>query len=321
MALGCMASVTSCENGEVEFGDYDYQTVYFAHQTPIRPIVLGDDIFDRTLDNEHRFKVYATVGGVESNKTDRTLQIVVDPTLCKDMTFSNGDPVLALPDSYYTLGANTITIPKGNIMGAVDVKLSDAFFADAKATSLNYVLPIRITSCADSVLNGKDYTLYGLYYINQYDGAWLCHGIDNIDLNGTVTSVVRDAEYVENYEVRGISTRNLRQCVYPLSTSVEIADGKTVSVENLNCELILTFDEDGNCTVSTESENCEAEGTGKWVRGGAKKAWGDKDRDQLKLEYTVTYHYSDNGTPAYKKFTTSEELIMRDRRVNKLETF
>ena len=42
---------TSCENGENEFPDFDYQTVYFANQYGLRTIELGEDNFvDNTLD-------------------------------------------------------------------------------------------------------------------------------------------------------------------------------------------------------------------------------------------------------------------------------
>lgn len=90
MALGCMASVMSCENGDVEFPDFDYQTVYFANQTPVRTITLGDDVYPTDLDNKHMCQIYATMGGVNANKTDRKLQIAVDETLCSGKQFADG---------------------------------------------------------------------------------------------------------------------------------------------------------------------------------------------------------------------------------------
>ena len=45
-ATGCM------KNREMEHPDFDYQSVYFSYQYPVRTIVLGDDEFvDNTLDN------------------------------------------------------------------------------------------------------------------------------------------------------------------------------------------------------------------------------------------------------------------------------
>jgi hypothetical protein len=42
------ALFTACENGDWEFPDYKYSAVYFAYQSPIRTITLGED---KTVDN------------------------------------------------------------------------------------------------------------------------------------------------------------------------------------------------------------------------------------------------------------------------------
>ena len=43
IALLGVVATTSCENGNPEFDDFDYQTVYFASQTPVRTVELGND--------------------------------------------------------------------------------------------------------------------------------------------------------------------------------------------------------------------------------------------------------------------------------------
>ena len=53
---------------------------------------------------------------------------------------------------------------------------------------------------------------------------------------------------------------------------------------------------------------------------GAKKAWGDKDRDLIELQYTVTYTYTDKGVTHVKKYTCKDNLVMQSRE-NKYETF
>ena len=40
------ALFTACENGEWEFPDYKYSAVYFAYQSPIRTITLGEDSYN-----------------------------------------------------------------------------------------------------------------------------------------------------------------------------------------------------------------------------------------------------------------------------------
>ena len=37
------ALFTACENGDWEFSDYKYSAVYFAYQSPVRTITLGED--------------------------------------------------------------------------------------------------------------------------------------------------------------------------------------------------------------------------------------------------------------------------------------
>lgn len=337
------AVLSSCENGDVEYGDYDYQTIYFARQTPVRTLVMGDDIYDNTLDNAHQFQVLATLGGVESNDEDRVVQFVVDTTLCDSITFSDGSAVVPLPESYYTLSnANTFTIPSGKVIGGITVQLTDAFFEDEKATSINYVLPVRLTAASDSILSGvakdgvtnpnilnsddwstqpKNYTLYAVKYKNKWHGIWLSHGTDVIDDNGTVTTVTRDSDYVEHYETREITTISLTKACYPLSTTVtRVLSDNSTSIETMTCNLILSFDDNGQCTITTNSDSCTASGSGQWTSKGAKQAWGGKDRDLLQLDYVVTYHYTSNGQDAYKKYTCHDELIFRDHE-EKLEDF
>ena len=119
---------TSCHNQDWEFNDFDYTTVYFAYQSPVRTLVMGEDIFDTSLDNEKKCKIMATMGGAYSNKNNVIINFNVDNSLCDNLVFkSTMDDVLAMPTSYYTLSSNQITIPKGSIMGGVEVQLTDAY--------------------------------------------------------------------------------------------------------------------------------------------------------------------------------------------------
>ena len=64
MVLGLLFA--GCENGDKEFDDYEYQTISFATQTPIRTITLGEDVYPTEQDNEYRMQIIATLGGVWS---------------------------------------------------------------------------------------------------------------------------------------------------------------------------------------------------------------------------------------------------------------
>ena len=309
LAVSAAFLTTSCENGDREFDDFDYQTVYFAYQNPVRTITLGDDdVYPTDLDNQHKMNVYVTLGGVWSNKQDRHVKIAIDNSLVDGKTFEDGTPIVAMPENYYHLTSNEITIPSGKVMGATTVELTDAFFADTKAPSVNYVIPLKIIDASDSILESKNFTLYAVKFKNKYTGAWLSHGTDEIDENGTKKTQVREPEDFRKYDVRHLTTVSLNQCDYTLTDNI----GST-PVSGI---IRLTFDNSDNCTLTSASENFEVTGTGKWISKGAEKAWNDKDRDLLELTYTIRYKA---GTQ-YKTISTKESLIMQTRE-NKLETF
>lgn len=317
---------TSCQNGDWEFPDYEYSTVYFAYQSPVRTICLGDDpSFDTSIDNLHQCQVMATMGGVYSNNKDINISFQVDNSLCDGLAFEDtGRDILPLPSTHYTLSSNDkMTIKNGKVIGGVTVQLTDAFFADPLALENNYVIPIVMTDVqgADSILHGKalvtnprrgiksdwdvqpkDYILYAVKYINKYDAAYLRRGIDTFSGEKTGT-VVRHAKYVEKDEVvNSFSTKGLNQLLwnYP---------AKDTSGKLVDCKLLLTFNENGECTISSTSTGVKASGSGKFVTLGEKKSWGEKDRDALYLNYNLEY--------AGIKCSTVDTLVVRDRQMIK----
>ena len=83
----CFAAILSCKNSDIEYEDYDFSSAYFPYQYPVRTLVLGDYIYDNTNDNNHKFLIYAAIGGLYSNKSDRVINFKVDQTLCERALF------------------------------------------------------------------------------------------------------------------------------------------------------------------------------------------------------------------------------------------
>lgn len=83
-------------------------------------------------------------------------------------------------------------------------------------------------------------------------------------------------------------------------------------VVSVTCNLLITFDEAGNAVVSSATEGVEATGTGKYVKDGEKKAWGEKDRDGIYLEYDVDF--------GAKQYHSRDTLVSRSREVA-IETY
>lgn len=326
MLTAVLVSMISCTNQDAEFDNFDHQSVYFAYQYPVRTITLGEDIFDTTLDNQHKCKIMGTLGGVYKNDKDVTIDIAVANSLPAGFLFNAGEnEIAAMPSSYYKLSSDKITIPKGQITGGIEVQLSDAFFADPQSIKKTYVIPIEMKKVvnADTILSGKalvsnplkllstdwsvapkDYVLYAIKYINTWDGNYLRRGKDIISGNNGNTAlnrtVVRHNTYVENDQVSKINTLSLKTIDFP----VVIKDASGV---NVNFNLILTFDSENKCTVSGSSTSYTASGTGKFVKKGEKNSWGNKDRDAIYLDYKVNFQDFN--------VTTKDTLVSRDRGV------
>ena len=112
IALGAFSlTFASCYNADHEFPDYEEgTTAYFAYQYPVRTLVLGNDIYDNALDNEHKCRIWSTMGGAYGGR-DASVDIVVDESLCDNLYFTDeggnaAAPVLPLPKNYYSLLAS-----------------------------------------------------------------------------------------------------------------------------------------------------------------------------------------------------------------------
>lgn len=358
VTLGALSlTCVSCYNSENEFPDYEGgTTAYFAYQNPVRTLILGNDIYDNTLDNEHKCRIWATMGGAYHGR-DAVADIVVDESLCDNLYYTNefgevAAPVRPMPKEYYSLLGNTIPY-NGDARGYVEVQFTDAFFSDPKAIENTYVIPLLMTNVSgiDHILTGtplkgltpartdtedwevlaKDYVLYCVKYMNPWQGKYIRRGVDNVTEKGVTKTVVRkdfslvnsDLEHYkenpvnQNDEVCGISTKNMKQAIFPVSFKTSGA--------SVPCNLILTFD--GNkCTVSTDDENVTVTGSGEFIVKGTEKPeykdyqWGSNNgkpvqRDILRLAYNVNFADKDI------QVSTTDTLVVQTRESNKKEFF
>ncbi|MBO9562637.1 MAG: DUF1735 domain-containing protein [Niastella sp.] len=320
---------TSCnKNQDVSFSDYDYETVYFASQFPVRTVVLGEDLLiDNSLDKQHKVAIKATMGGARENNSNIVIDFDVTESLCNNLYFSaTGPKVVPMPANYYKLATNQITIPSGSILGGVEVQLSDAFFADPLALVNTYAIPLTLKSVkgADSILRGvpavnnanrlidgqwtikpKDFIVYALKFVNTWHGFYLRRGKDVVvgkpgytALDKTIT---RRKEYVEQDEVKSMTTKSFTVVELPLAF-------QNTTGGNIPMNILLTFDDKTNsCTISAAGSGYTATGTGKFVQKGEKNSWGAKDRDAVYLQYTIDH--------PMMQITATDTLVMRDRGV------
>lgn len=321
--------LVSCQNEDWEFPDFDYTTAYFPYQFPVRTLVLGDYYFDNSNDNAHKFMISATMGGVYKNERDVTVDFVVDETLTDNLYNSNtgGLPIKPMPSSYYTLASDQIVIPKGQTFGMVEVQLTDAFFADTLAIGQHYVIPLRMVSATtDSVLQGKtgmsnpdpriashwviapkNFTLFGVKYVNPYHGKYLLSGASLIKDNADqpIDTVEYSEDYVERNPVVMVSTQSLNSVTY--SNAIRSDSGSPGTFK-----MLVTFDEDGNGVISNQEEApaFPLSGTAKFANDAGE--WGNEKRDVIYLDYQIIV-----GTDTHY---VKDTLVFRDKAV-KFEEF
>jgi hypothetical protein len=359
VALGVLSlTYASCYNADKEFPDYEGgTTAYFAYQYPVRTLVLGNDIYDNTLDNAHKCRIWSTMGGAYGGR-DASVDFVVDPTLCDNLWFVDeggnaSSPVRPMPTEYYTLSSTAINY-NGEPRGYVEVQFTDKFFDDEKAVENTYVIPLVMIKAngIDHILKGtprvgttpsrtneeywevlaKDYVLYCVKYMNPWEAKYIRRGVDKVTENGKTTENVRKdfslvntdlKHYKENPvnqydEVCGITTKNMTQAIFPVSFKTSGASA--------SCNLILTFDNNNKCTISTDDENVTVTGTGEFIAKGTEKAeykdyqWGSMDgqpvqRDILRLAYEVQFPERNI------QVSTADTLVVQTRESNKKVTF
>lgn len=358
VTLGALSlTCASCYNSESEFPDYEGgTTAYFAYQNPVRTLILGNDIYDNTLDNEHKCRIWATMGGAYHGR-DAVVDIVVDESLCDNLYYTNefgevAAPVRPMPNEYYSLSGNTIPY-NGDSRGYVEVQFTDAFFNDPKAIENTYVIPLLMTNVKgiDHILTGKlreglspirtntdnwevlakDYVLYCVKYMNPWQGKYIRRGVDNVTEKGVTKTIVRkdfslvnsDLEHYkenpvnQNDEVCGISTKNMTQAIFPVSFKTSGA--------SVPCNLILTFD--GNkCTVSTDDENVTATGSGEFIVKGTEKPeykdylWGNNNGKPVQRDI-LRLAYSVSFADKDIQVSTTDTLVVQTRESNKKEFF
>ena len=358
IALGALSlTYVSCYNADKEFPDYqDGTTAYFAYQYPVRTLILGNDIYDNTLDNDHKCRIWATMGGAYGGR-DAVVDVAIADSLCNHLWFvdEGGNasyPVTPLPSSHYKLLANSIPY-NGDTRGYVEVQFTDAFFNDPKSIENYYVIPLLMTGQTgfDRILTGtpregltparnntedwdvlaKDYVLYCVKYINPWDAKYIRRGVDNVTEKGNTTTVVRkdfslvntDLEHYtenpvnQNDEVCGITTKNMTQAIFPVSFKTSGA--------SISCNLILTFN--GNqCTISTDDENVIATGSGEFIVKGTEKSeykdyqWGSMNGQPVQRDI-LRLAYNVDFTDKNIQVATTDTMVVQTRESNKREFF
>ncbi len=324
LILSCLVLVLiACENQDIVYPNYETTAGYFPYQTPVRTLILGN--YDQGInenDNNFRFEIGMTMAGVYENEQERTVHFEIDNSL-----LDNVANVQALPGEYYTTDVQSpLTIPSGTTKGIIPIQLTGGFFDDplSYGEGVNYVIPVRITELEnlDTLLAGesvvanpnrvnpadwntlpRDYTLFGIKYINPYHGSYLRRGVDvMIDAAGNEVENVYISEFVVRDEVVPVNTSGRRS----VTLENTVRRGDNASPGNLMME--LSFNSENTCTISSATDDpYQIDGSGQFVEGGDE--WGGRPRDVIYLDYDYT-DIANNET-----HSVQDTLVIRDRAV------
>lgn len=322
LILLVVGGLSSCENFETDHPDFDYTSGFFPYQYPVRTLVLGDYIYDNTNDNNKKFVISVAMGGAYENTKDRVFNFQINEDLCTDVLFSaTGDTVRLMPAEYYTLSsASQIVIPKGKFNGGVEVQLTDAFFADTIAIQSGYVIPLELTgsSDVDRILIGnsptqdadprvaaqwvelpKNFTMFAVKYINEYHGTYFHYGHGTVKdgANTVLEDTTYQAKYIESNPITKLVTSGRYEATLKTFLRSDIM--------NAEVNMVLTFN-GNNCTI-TAAKGSPYTITGSGTFKSKAYSWGNKERDGIELNYTVS-----DGVNTYE---ASDVLIIRDRGV------
>ncbi|MEO0331791.1 MAG: DUF5627 domain-containing protein, partial [Bacteroidota bacterium] len=162
--------------------------------------------------------------------------------------------------------------------------------------------PDRVNPADWNVLP-KDYTLYGIKFINPYHGNYLRRGIDVMtDAAGNTVENVYISEYVVRDEVVPVNTSGRS------SVTLEniVRRGDSESPGSLMME--LSFNSENQCTIRRATDDpYQIDGSGQFVEDGDE--WGDKSRNVIYLDYNYT-DLANSETHSVK-----DTLVIRDRAV------
>jgi hypothetical protein len=294
-----------CSNNNIGFDDFDYQAIYFPYQSPVRTIILGDEsIGDNSIDLEEAFNIGVTMGGAYENVRDRSVTLEYAPELGANVVDLDGNPMEILPANYYNASFGEVIIPEGDFAGRMRVDLTDQFFADPLSTSTHYFLPVRITDTdGDTILSGdpnifvdnpdprvaedwsvppKDYTLFGIKYINPLHGLYFVRGT-SVNTSKNIVNSYSERFLTDNTMVR-LTTLAKDKCI--MHTMAGIFTGNELFT------MVLTFNEDNKTiTISRVSgSTVSVSGTGTYVtkEDPESESYNGQKHRTMYLDYTFS---------------------------------
>lgn len=278
-AILCIAA-TMCSCYEKYVYDYEYSTVGFAIENPLRTVIADRDM---------KIYVGVSIGGKRQVDMSDWATFEIAPSLL------SGTGLTLLPENYYRLDdPERFTIRKSNLPVAdVGISFTDEFYADPLAAGKHYALPFSITdSSLDSVY--RQSSVVAIKYISTYHGSYYIGGSMREIQNGTVTNTTM-------YGGTDLSQRAVRDLT-TVSPTVLIRPGVGDFPVSGREKVQLTFKPETLSNGVMDVEVGSAAG-GIDIVGGTSMYDISADRPTLHLSYS----FEKNGMT----YSVDESLILR----------
>ena len=185
-----------------------------------------------------------------------------------------GGGMLAAVDGTATVNLSGNAVIEGNVYGAAQGITSDLLHTPENAPLFGIVNGnTYVTSTGNPSVQGD---IYG--------------GAESAITNGNTS--------IDNIEKAGnvqIVSKSMNTCTYNVSYQRKYQartyeDGNEVPKwedRMFTATLLLTFNDNNQCTITSLTDGITATGSGTWTDDGAKKSWNNKDRELLELNYSI----------------------------------
>lgn len=292
-----LLALTTCFASCYEDYTHDYETTNagFALQTPLRTVISDRDM---------SIYVGVSLGGKREVDMNDWAKFSLDASLLE------GTPLTLLPKEYYTLEDSEIfRVRKSNLPVAdVEIKFTDAFYADPLSLTTHYALPFKVTeSSMNTIREGADYSIVAIKYISSFSGVYYLQGeVSEIDNNGNIiegtTVTYKEKDLISNSTLE-LSTLSKNKLLRPGVANLAKSD--------IN-RFVLTIDNNGEsgADYNIHIEEMEGgvtiiEGNGNYIAQSPTYTFnnGDKPCPEINLDYI--YELAD------KRYKVKEQLILR----------
>ncbi len=286
LTIMIFTTMQSCESYEDYVEDYDYISVYFGTQRPLRTIVARENM---------SFKLGVALAGKRENNATETTTFTIDPSLLSSV--ENADKFTLMPKDYYSMdlsesdGDSAFVIFPGSFIGDIVINLNkDKFTSDPLSIDATYAIPVRLLeTTVDTILSGnavtpaKDYTILVVKYIAPEHAAYYGSGYET-DEKGSVN----------HYAFNAASPK--RMTTSAKNELILNALGSLSADSNASNKLKVVISEDKK-SVSLSS-----------VDGGKTVTDIKSTYDNEKKVFTLNYSYVNSDQ---KTVVVEEELVLR----------